>query len=604
MRRHFKIIIFSFGLLLFLALLLFGYHQLKKRMFFKPKPSQDYVIVSKVTDYTDKPHVIFVDFEDFELSRQITDSKSFSGQYSCYVAGKNSFSPVIKRPVKDMGLKMMTQAGLSAYVFADYKNIEQLQASLVLSIIDEKGNNIFWNSIGLNAPFFKAGDWTKISGLFNLADVKIKESHTVEVYLWNNSPTRLWIDDIFVVFGKNKPLKGDSVYCHAGPMGKALPSYNYPPFPYLYPEASSPTGSNLLNALLKVQANLHNASLKEVVATGNFINTDDGLDEIVFKSDGNLNILFYCNILSAFQLRSIKANVDIIASWDSSQKRAFKISKNGARYILLQDTLNQKMRLCYFRNTKLTTSNIPAELNSYTFDLKNFSHNNTLPLHIKPFGYRTLISIYHHGHIALFEYDRNGAWHKKNPEIASDIQNFISEHPNNLSFSKGHFLHNDPQKQLLIVGTEKLQPYMLLNVSPKSIAPAAKKSLTIGIDTLAPEHSYFSIPHRQRDLLLRYSCLPRFDMKLLNFNDSTYAYLYNINFSEKGQDVNPKFYEISAFLSGHFLSRNYTTIIAVCVNCHDTNHNSKYCINYKNIEDLPNTVFLYNFKNIPTTHAR
>lgn len=540
-------------------------------------------------EYAERPNKIFVNFENFELSKAITDRWAYSGQKSAVVEGNNSFSPIIKRPVSEIGLTYMDRAGLSAYIYVFGNNIESLDASLVLAVTDTNENNIFWGNIAIDAVFFPTEKWTKVSGVFDWQDIDIKEEYNINIYLWNNSPTKILLDNVLAVFGKDAPLLGDTTYCHVGAKGKALPPFNYPPHNFLHlPKAHVNTGH--LYKLLDVWKK-HQGCLSDIILTGNFFNTSDGLDDIIFLDDGQLKWLYYKPQKKEFFSVNLQAPEKISEIWQQSLKLSFSQPHTKDNAFLLIDTLSSKYFLCHLTQETNNESSRPKII-AESLNHNDFYLNNKKPVSFHKVRMPSqkgdkLLCVYENGRMATFS-PGTQKWVKTPLVIGGQTQKQITAQRHNMQIVSGFFIKGETMPQLLMIFDDKEKPYKVLTLSQNRLNAVNNQSKVIGYDTLSPTDVYKVIALKgSQDLLLRFADAYRFDMKLLQISDTAYTILNKLDFSGYKKDLNPKFYERPAFITGRFLEADKVSMIAVC-----TNYGQRKTHN----ETMQDAIYVFNFK--------
>jgi len=592
------IIVFIIGSILFGAGGLYYYKKNQKKV---PVSETIYKISTDNENniYAHAKNIIFVDFEDFELGGSIVSEIAYSGEKSCLIEGKNSFSPVIKRKIGAMGWEHFSRIGISANIYAFPHNFSELNVQLVAAITDEAGKNLFWGNVSVKSIFFTPEKWIKVSGAFDLDINSFTENDYLNVYLWNDSKTKVLMDDLLIVAGKDDTPIGDSVYCFAQINGQGLPPFNFPPFDIEYLQKEKVAG---LEYLLKVQKQSHLKSLSQLAIVGNFYNTHNQLDKIVFKSDEKLRTLSYNESRKKFEQYNIEASLSLLKMWDKGQKLTANFSHPLKEDLIIWHPEFDTLLFVQFENKNISNKSINNIIAiTKPFPLSSFYHDNLKPHYIYPLlingrAEASLLVLYETGDWVLFDWDQV-SWAKYLIGTERFFSSTINQDIPHIKIINGKFLN--PQLNNLIVFDNQNKVFELksLNSSKKQFENAQSKSVYIGLNAFKINDSYFVIKTKgKKDKVLRYAEGAYFDLKLGYFNDTTFIIDKTIDFTGYDKDFNPKYYEITNLLTGNFISSNYTSLITICTNCNDIDFNGTSCLEYKNSPLLPNAVHIFSFK--------
>jgi hypothetical protein len=132
-------------------------------------------------------------------SEKLVSSETHSGRFSFLVKGKNSYSPIFKIPISDVGLKPVNRAGVSAWL--NLQTTDEIPDASMVIAVKNKGKQVLWRGNQVSGNNINPGKWFKISAEIDLDESLITDESVFEVYLWNNSKTTFLIDDIFCSFG-------------------------------------------------------------------------------------------------------------------------------------------------------------------------------------------------------------------------------------------------------------------------------------------------------------------------------------------------------------------------------------------------------------------
>ena len=86
----------------------------------------------------------------------------------------------------------------------------------------------------------------------------------------------------------------------------------------------------------------------------------------------------------------------------------------------------------------------------------------------------------------------------------------------------------------------------------------------------------------------------RFDLKQVDIKNNSITEKYFIDFKKDEKGVNPKYYEKTILLSGHFLNTNNKQLLLVYYNCINENFDGRNCSGIENNNEFPNGINFYN----------
>jgi len=561
--------------------------------------------------YLNNKRVIFVDFENYQKKEELYEKEAFSGKYSYKVFGKNSFSVVITKPVSEIGKENLGRAGISAYVYIFPEDFSTLDAQLVFAIVDPKGNNVAWNNVAMKSVFMKAGKWTKISGAFDIDINTISNDCVIKTYVWNSSKTKILVDDILVVLGKDQPFKGDTTYCDNTIENGWKKAFNYPPFPYQYlfcHEINNEHSEYLIKNKTKTTGQLFPDTK---ICTGNFYDEANQKDKIIAVEGNNLNAYSYYEPNKAFSndLTMVLSKKDTL--WHTANYYSAKFRGRQNDEILLADAVSKNIILYAITNLSgHAFPSKPAEMKLNTLwegTYKNFDMKGALPVYFSTpclgnLQKAKLLTVYSDGNWQLFEF-QNTDW-KAIAQSKKPVNEWVDANYNyNLVY--GRFLAKTNNNLILSVSTSKKDNksvYSLLsyNEENKNLIEiySSQKSKVWGLDTLKAADNLMVLRGISKtESILRLDNEWRFDLKHIAFNDTTFQILSTIDFKGYKNDYNPKFYEIVHLIPGCFIEKNKTSFLTLCYNCKNGNLHDSNCKQYINHSFLPNTLSVFTFNN-------
>jgi hypothetical protein len=587
------------ALAIFLGLRYLPWHKLMKR-----PTSGDKAFLTKQQGPGTAPFSLSFDFEvdpKAGIPDDIYQGIAHSGNYSTKTFGKNSFSVMIEKTIRDLNIRDMKAVALSAWVYV-FPSSEEPEGSLVFTITNTVGVNTCWKGISLHGAYVPRDKWFKISGTFDLSDFQIRPDDRIQIYFWNNSDTKILSDDFYVVFGTQAPRRGDSAMVDMTRNGYQ-PRLNIPPFPV-----------HLLNQEQTVNGNETGLDItpNDRIVTGRFTGSQGGPESVfVVKPDGT-PALYHCCPENGF----VRIEMDCSAS--------LKEVLAGAKIMTGSFTGTGSDQLLFAGEKEIVLAGVDKAVNpcgkgpgvslkeiwrSDGPGINGIRYNRpeaVIPCDLNGDRVMELLLVTDGGSWELLRFSTNG-W----TGIAKGSENRMGEWDDkyyDFTITAGPFIKGSSQDQLLTVFNEKSKPrynYSLVrfNAAEKKFVKAlpgreGTAGLTVGHDTLKPgDRFFFGRFHPGGGTgFLRYNRDWRFDLKEMEFNDSTFVILENVDFTGYEKDQNPKYFEVLKLVPGRITDPSITSLMVIARNCKDPNYHGGDCREWENNPNLPNTLRIYSFK--------
>jgi hypothetical protein len=249
----------------------------------------------KQPDRVEVPNTLSYDFEVDPKSGNtsgLQQGNAHSGLFSAKAFGKNSYSIAIDRIAGQLGVNPLNAAAVSTWVYV-FPTKNDVNGAFVFSVNNELGVNVCWKSVGVSGPAIPQGKWFKISGLFDLSDIKWKPEYKIQIYFWNNSSTDILVDDYFIVFGKGTERRGDSTWVDMTKGVAHQPVFNKPPYPVVYLEAVTVESQSSVYLFLKGSEKAGRIGPSDRLMAGHFSSINDGLDDLLIVRTNGLNECFH-----------------------------------------------------------------------------------------------------------------------------------------------------------------------------------------------------------------------------------------------------------------------------------------------------------------------
>jgi hypothetical protein len=587
------------ALAVFLGLRYLPWHKLMKR-----PTSGDMAFISQQQGPGSAPFSLSFDFEvdpKAGIPDDIYQGIAHSGNYSTKTFGKNTFSVMFEKTIRDLNVRDLKAVALSAWVYV-FPSSAEPEGSLVFTITNTVGVNTCWKGVSLHGPFVPREKWFKISGSFNLSDIQVRPDDKVQIYFWNNSDTKILSDDFYVVFGSQAPRRGDSAMVDMT-RGDYTPGMNIPPFRVFLMSPEKTVNGN--ESGLDITPN-------DRIVTGRFLGAQGGLESIfLIKPDGTTELFHYC-AEAGFKTFTVECQGSLRNVISAAEPLAGSFTGPGTDQLLFAG--KNGIVLAGFNNT----ASLCGQAGSVV-SLKEIWHSDgpgingtgylrpegVIPCDVNGDGTTELLLISEQGSWELFKYGKDG-W----ISLAKGTENRIGEWDDkyyDYTISTGPFLKGSPQSQILTVFSEKGKSrynYSLVryNAAEQKFVKGLQgregnTGLTVGHDTLKPGDRFFFGQFRDGSkTILRYNRDWRFDLKELQFNDSTFVILGDVDFTGYENDQNPKFYEVLKLVPGRIVSPSVTSVMVIARNCKDRNYKGGLCKEWENLPYLPNSLRIYSFK--------
>ncbi|MDP4281151.1 MAG: hypothetical protein Q8867_03285 [Bacteroidota bacterium] len=539
------------------------YIPVRKLLHISAPPEKDFVNLKQNSN--EAPDALFFDMEidpTKSQSNKFYKGIAHSGQYSAKAFGKNTYSFSVERKVSDICKgKKLDAVSMSTWVYS-FPGKNEPWGAFVFAVNNSMGVNICWKGIQVSGKQVPRGKWFKISGMFDLSDIKIDPSCTIQIYFWNNSNTDFLVDDYYIVFGKQQERKGDTTITDMTRDPVFHSKFNTPPYPVFYFE--------------KQESGNENAALvSNQILQGHFISSQGGREDI-FLGGGNspARLLSYCS----GEFTEVKLNIpaEISSCLRSGNAITGCFQNSGNSMILFSG--DKGSFLAGFEKSGNPCSGKEATMKIVwrSAGKDPFGKGKIVACDIDNNRITEILSIANDGSWKIFRYSggQNGNWKVISSSQIVDFWN----NKDQLSVISGRFLQKYSYDVLLTIFKDKgsrVYQYSLLRfdaASGRFLPCFAEKrkgfGRTVGIDTLKPGDIFFTgiFDKSGTPKVLRYNRDWRYDLKEIRFNDTTFQVISNIDFKGYDRDHNPKYYESLRILSGQFLEPGINTLFLVAKN--------------------------------------
>ena len=561
------------------------------------------------------PHTLYFDFEVGPKNGNTGDlykGIAHSGHYSTKAFGKNSYSFSVERKAGDIGLENLGAVAMSTWVYIFPGGNDPL-GNFVFAA-SNGSINVAWKAINVSGNYVPRGKWFKISGMFDLSDVKFKPDYKLVFYFWNNSNTDFLLDDFYFVFGGPKPRRGDSTLVDLSRGAPFTPKFNFPPYPFHHfgkEEINNRNSSFLINNGKIKEGNI---SPYDKIFSGHFISDNRGTEDLlVINKAGKAELFTYCRDDKGFRKITPVIPPDLQSCFQSSDIISGCFSGGVTTQLLLSGP--KGVLVGEFEKTKDACSGTSVHT---TFKILLKTTINPFPAgttHLIPADLdgnkiTEILATTTDGSWKVFRFEKG----MKEPLSVlasgdSDPLKLWNSKYNDLKITTGRFLQKYPQDLLLTVSKGKSKPgcsWSLLRFDPvsRSFIPCFNEKQnflgkTIGLDTLKPSDEFLTgtFDNNGKIKVLCYNRDWRYDLKEIRFNDSTFQVIANMDFTGYENDFNPKYFEILRLFPAMLVDPGLTSLLVIGKNCKNKDPKEKKCREFIDLPALPGTIQVVNFQN-------
>jgi len=535
------------------------------------------------------PNTLSFDFEvdsTLDIPSGIYEGIAHSGNYSAKSFGKNAFSVSVVRTAGEIGLDHLAGVGLSAWVYV-FPSDNEVNGSLVFSATNSVGVNICWKGVHLSGPLIPQEQWTKISGYFNLSDVRLRSDDKIQLYFWNNSDTKILVDDFYFVFGAPKERMGSSSLTDLTDGKTYQPKFNFPPFrTQLLQPATNQIKSNDGNSLSTgIFPSLIQSG--DRILSGHFI-TPGGTREsiLVIKPGTNPELYHFCPEKDKFVSVPLSLPEETPSLDQEFSLLTGSFLGNGYDQLFIAGPAGQAL-ISFTPDAGVCSGSQPGPVKGNILWKSTEAALADIPLDASNKCLAARLVAGQPSGLILF--DRNGSWKilrftLSSPEKGSwQTEATGTEYPvrewdrslNEFSVWAAPF-RSGSSGDLLLTVVKDLKTgafrYTLLQYDPadrKFLRLYSDKQgssgLTIGLDTLKTTDLLYPGHFRSGDALtvIRYNRDWRFDLKQIQFTDTAFTICNVLDFDTEDPDANPKFCEEVEIATGNWFDPAITSVMVV-----------------------------------------
>jgi hypothetical protein len=540
----------------------------------------------KATGKGDLPDNIHYDFEGPQPKEAIFSNIAHSGQQSLCANGQRSFTSAVNIPVSTFDSAQMCHIALSAWVNIARFN-KPLEAFLAFIVTDPMNDVLFSKLITLKGNDYEQGKWFPISTAFNTEEYKRNKDDRIRIYLWNNSDNDILLDDLDLFLGQQF-IFGDSVYTDINGLAPYRSVPNIPPYPPFYLQKEDIGNGDSEYLINTNNEKTGSFASGEILLAGNFIHPYGSSQELLSLSNDSLVLYWYQGNEKRFRAGSFTGNL-IPAQWKpwnniikgdfdgDRYDELFVVKKNSDSLLLLDQRLNEKRMVSLSRSW----CKIPDKRTFVSYHAYDADKNGTDELlAVDKTGHWTLYVISNKGLLRLpVKNNMQPQWNRDKYEF--NIVTGIADNAKKCDEVLTVFREKSSGKcEYSMLKYDKVKgDFMNAFLTPDGAGKI------IGIDSLKVTDVITAVQMYEGSgiQLLRDRREWRFDLKLLEMNDTAYNVIGNIDFTGYIEDNNPKYQENVQVIPGNFISPDRTSLLVI----------ARHKKGSMDKATLPNTVQIY-----------
>jgi hypothetical protein len=528
---------------------------------------------------SDVPHSLYFDFEvdpKSGNSARFNKGIAHSGQYSSKAFGKDSYSFSVERTAGEIGLDNLGAVSMSAWVYVFPGKVDPT-GNMVFAA--SNGNiNITWKAIIVSGKTIPHGKWFKISGMFDLSDVRFKPDTKLVVYFWNTSRTDILVDDFYIVFGGPKPHRGDSTLVDLSKGNQFTPRFNFAPYPFHFFAKEEINNDNSSFLIKNGRQSAGDINPSDRIFSGHFLSDVKGKDDLlVIDSNNKIDLFSYCKEKNVFRRFLTTIPVELHPFFQSAtilngcfSGTSEQLLLSGPKGLLIGE-FDKIREICNGDNPQSTFRVIFKT----TVNPLLSEYNNVVAADLEGNGNKEIMATSPGGAWKIFRYEKGKNELKLVASGESDPLKLWNQHQNEIKITAGRFLQKYQQELLLTVARDKKRKTCTWSIlrfdegNRNFVSCFSKEQQylgkTIGLDTLKPGDEFFTgiFGNDGKIKVFRYNRDWRYDLKEIKFNDSTFQVIANMDFTGYLKDYNPKYFEVLKLVPGMLINQGQSSLLAI-----------------------------------------
>ena len=539
-----------------------------------------------------------------------------SGQFSAKAFGKNTYSLAIEQTAGQMGIDRMKSIAVSAWIFV-FPSDHIPDGVLVLSVTNAYGISKVWHGVYMKGQDVPIGKWFRMSGLFDLSDVKLQPGYKVHIYFWNRSRTDILVDDYYIVLGGQKERRGESPLADMTKNPVFNPRVNYPPFETFFAEREE-TGNGYTASLIPGKTEKEGIIFPDDrILSGNFLETGSRTDAILAISLSGIPEMYsFCAGSGSFKRIAVIVPPDAMPFFRSREILKGRFTENTFDQLLLvgdhgiiTGTFSPMKDVC--QNAKTISSEFKVTWKSdEAFDAPGniLKDSQVIAGDIDGDGFTELLVVGKDGSWKILGFQAGKSLWKLIASGTGTKSPFQDPLNGKMKITIGRFLPGYVQDLLLIMkgnqsGKSCTSSLLKFDKSHGTFISANEKSndgtlKIIGLDTLKPADQFIfgDFGGNKKPGILRYNRDWRYDLKELTFGENDFTIRGNIDFHGYEKDHNPKYYGILRIIAGRFIDPSRTSLLVIGRNCKNFDVSSGTCKEYQELPELPDFISVYSLQ--------
>lgn len=522
---------------------------------------------------------------------KISSDVAHSGNYSCKLPGSDTYSETVAKKISEISTDTVKFISASVWI---YPKDDNPIVTLVVSVEKPNGEALTWQGKATDKMNLKKNQWHKINFRADLREVKTAADDVTRIYVWNKQGGTVYADDLEIVYGDPPGPRGIPPFAYFDAAGHLSAGHekNKPPFlpSWLIADTSHATSSVfLIDDNGKKDGELKPGS---ILLSGNFIGTKDGRDNLLTADGNSWSVYNWCDqekkwkklfsaengintsgktVLSGCFSDPGKSEVLVIGSGDPAHVQSVSFVSNS-------DPCRENSGGLKANTAASSISGI--DFMDSTFILTgNFTGNGCDEI--------------------LFISKTDGRWKlagKRGDQIevigSGKISHGKIAAANRISTASGY-----DQVIFFPEMNHKLDYCMAgFGNSPNDMRVKDFKDKSF-LDYFGADAEFISIPAGKSALDLFYLNQDwRLDLKKVHADANGIFVDAQVDFEQPDASRNPKFYEYTKIIAGHFFDASSKDFLVLMRNCADTGFDGKSCSAYEEIPEMPSGTTFYHYQ--------
>lgn len=151
-------------------------------------------------DTVAKTAFFFQDYEHLPATPPVANlclDRFFSGKQAIKLDGANPYSPGLDTALQSLTSGKPTRIAVSLQTSMDVVSYLKSQSAVIVVYVEENGQSLYWKGYNLSDFIIEPQKWATVEIEDEIPAIASPQAK-VKIFVWNNSPNTVWIDDFKV----------------------------------------------------------------------------------------------------------------------------------------------------------------------------------------------------------------------------------------------------------------------------------------------------------------------------------------------------------------------------------------------------------------------